>query len=535
MAIPSKRPRAHRAARGGGAIVALAAALGGWLPAAPLAAQFTDVTGASGLGVIVDAAYDDNPDWWLSGLHFVDLDGDGVLDLFLSAHTGGALAARNNGHGVFAVPPGSWPDSEIHLHSDRDGDGRVDLSMTYQDGGGRWWRNQSSGGTLAFTPTNVLTGGNEARAQVLADLDRDGSIDWLRAAPPGLVVDRGDGAGGFIAEAFTLAIPGTGSNDNANFLPGDFDRDGDVDLLAMVGGGYDDTDGRTIFYRNDGNLTFIDVTTAAGLPGPGTVVKGVGDFDQDGDSDLIAVAHRAMPPVLYDNDGAGHFTLDASSITGVAAQSLTYAAWGTAVATDFDNDGIVDILMNGKYYLKLLRGTGGGHFAYANAAWGILDSCACSVDDGLAFGDWDGDGDLDLVGYDETFPVRTIVAYRNDAPARGWVNVRPVGGPGNRQAAGAVIRLLAAGTNTLLAREEVAIYCFQAANSYYGYATTERHFGLGNRPAVDVEVTFQPSGGEVRRINGVAAGSTVVVALGGLFANGFESGSLSAWSGSTGG
>ena len=534
MAIPSKRPRAHRAARGGGAIVALAAALGGWLPAAPLAAQFTDVTGASGLGVIVDAAYDDNPDWWLSGLHFVDLDGDGVLDLFLSAHTGGALAARNNGHGVFAVPPGSWPDSEIHLHSDRDGDGRVDLSMTYQDGGGRWWRNQSSGGTLAFTPTNVLTGGNEARAQVFADLDRDGSIDWLRAAPPGLVVDRGDGAGGFIAEAFTLAIPGTGSNDNANFLPGDFDRDGDVDLLAMVGGGYDDTDGRTIFYRNDGNLTFTDVTTAAGLPGPGTVVKGVGDFDQDGDSDLIAVAHRAMPPVLYDNDGAGHFTLDASSITGVAAQSLTYAAWGTAVATDFDNDGIVDILMNGKYYLKLLRGTGGGHFAYANAAWGILDSCACSVDDGLAFGDWDGDGDLDLVGYDETFPVRTIVAYRNDAPARGWVNVRPVGGPGNRQAAGAVIRLLAAGTNTLLAREEVAIYCFQAANSYYGYATTERHFGLGNRPAVDVEVTFQPSG-EVRRINGVAAGSTVVVALGGLFANGFESGSLSAWSGSTGG
>jgi len=525
---PLRAPREARHRRR--ASLALAAILAASL-ATPLAAQFTDVTASSGLGGIVDAAYAANPDWWLSGLHFVDLDGDGVLDLFLSTHTGGSIATHNDGHGHFAVAPGSWPDTEIHLHSDLDGDGKLDLSMTYQDGGGRWWLNETSGGTLAFTATDILTGGNEARAQVLADLDGDGNVDWLRAAPPGLVVDRGDGHGGFIANAYTLAIPGTDSNDNANFIPGDFDGDGDVDLLVMVGGGYDGTDGRTILYRNDGNMVFTDVTAAAGLPLSGTVVKGVGDLDQDGDTDLIAIAHRAMPPVIYRNDGAGHFTLDTTSISGVAAESLDYAAWGTAVTTDFDNDGIPDILMNGKYYLKLLRGTGGGHFVYMNDAWGIIDSCACSVDDGLAFGDWDGDGDLDLVGYDETFPIRTIVAYRNDTPHRGWVNVRPIGKEGNRQAADAVIRLFAPGTSTLLAHEEVAIYDFQAANSYYGYAQTERHYGLGSRASVDVEVTFRPSG-RVQRMNDVPSGTTVVLREDGLFSDGFESGTAHAWAAS---
>jgi hypothetical protein len=498
----------------------------------PEGAAFTKVTVPSGVEAIIQQKYQADPDWWLSGLHLVDLDTDGDLDLFLSAHGGGAVATLNNGSGLFAVAPGTYPSSEIHLHYDADEDGRADLTMTHEDGGGRWWRNLSTPGTLNFAATAVTRGGNTARSQVLFDVNGDGKVDWLRGAPPGLHIDLGNGSGGFAQGSATLAIPGTDSNNNASFLPADLDGDGDIDLLAMAGGGYENTAGRTVFYRAQGSVTFVDATAGSGLPVSGTVVKGIGDLDQDGDTDVIAIENKTMPPVIYLNNGAGVFARLANAISGVPAGSLTYSAWGTAVTTDFDNDGLTDIIMNGKYYLKILRGTGGGRFTSMNAAWGIRDDCACSVDDGLSFGDIDGDGDLDIIGYRETWPTRLIDVYRNDLPARRWLRVRPVARAGNRGAAGARIRLYAPGTQQLLWSEQVALYCFQAANSYYGHARTERHFGLGQRASADVEVVFHPSGTVVRRHN-VPADSVVVVGetpsdL--LFTDGFESGDLSAWS-----
>ena len=146
--------------------------------------------------------------------------------------------------------------------------------------------------------------------------------------------------------------------------------------------------------------------------------------------------------------------------------------------------------MNGKYYLKVLRGTGGGNFTYMNTAWGIHDTAASAVDDGLCFGDFDGDGDLDIIGYNEIWPTRTLNVYRNDLAPKNWLNVRPVGLAGNKGAAGAKISIYAAGTNQLLWYEQVATYDFQVATSYYGYGETERHFGLGTRATVDVVVEF---------------------------------------------
>src|SRR5436305_15352747 len=105
-----------------------------------------------------------------------------------------------------------------------------------------------------------------------------------------------------------------------------------------------------------------------------------------------------MPPVIYLNNGHGVFTKKPGAISGVAPGTLDYAAWGTAVTTDFDNDGIADIIMDGKYYLKVLRGTGGGNFTYMNDAWGIKDTAASAVDDGPSFGDIAGAGDPDIIG-----------------------------------------------------------------------------------------------------------------------------------------
>jgi hypothetical protein len=476
-----------------------------------LFASFTNVTAASGVGAIITQKYQETPNWWLSGQHLVDLDNDGDLDLYLSNHGGGSVAALNNGSGVFTrVTGGNIPDSEIHQIYDINEDGRVDVSMTHEDGGGRWWVNNSTTGGVNFAPTNITRGGNTARSQVMFDFNDDGKVDWLRSAPPGLVVDFGNGAGAFAAGSLTFTVPGTTSNENASFLPADFDDDGDVDLLVVQGGGYDGTLGKTSYWRNNGNLTFTDIGAGTGIPANGTIAKGIGDYDQDGDTDFIAIENKSMPPAIYLNNGQGVFAKKPGAISGVAAGTMEYSYWGTAIATDFDNDGIVDIIMNGKYYLKLLRGTGGGNFSYMNMSWGIRDAAASAVDDGLCFGDFDSDGDLDIIGYNETWPTRTLNVYRNDLAANNWLNVRPIGLAGNQGAAGAKISIFAAGTNQLLWYEQVATYDFQVATSYYGHSETERHFGLGTRTAVDVVVEF-PVSGAVSRINNVSANQTVRV------------------------
>lgn len=474
---------------------------------------FTEITAQSGVGRIVEDHYAAHPKWWLSGIHLVDLDGDGKLDLFLSAHGGGpAVAALGDGSGRFTLAPGRYPSSEVHLAYDFDEDGRVDLTMTYQDGGGQWWRNRSrcgtssAPGTLDFQPTGITRGTNTARRQAMIDIDRDGRVDWLRGSGTGIHFDLGDGKGGF-AEAAASLVFGIRGQAERLCLPVDLDGDGQIDLLTEWGH-YAQPDGNSRIYRNDGPMRFTDVTTAAGLAEKGISIKGAGDVNQDGSVDLICLENRQRLEI-YLNDGRGRFTKKAGAIQGVEGR-FNMASWGIAVVTDFDNDGIADIILNGKNFLKVLRGTGGGSFTYVNRQWGIADLAASSIDDGLAFGDIDGDGDLDIIGYSAIADRRRVAVYRNDLPAQHWLRVRPVGLPGNRSAAGAKIRIYAAGSRQLLWYEQVAIYDSQAALSYYAYAQTERHFGLGQRSNADVAVEFYPSGKRVWQ-RGVAAGRTVEI------------------------
>jgi hypothetical protein len=113
------------------------------------AAMFVNVTHESGLADAMARHYELHPKWWLSGVNLVDLDGDGKLDLFLSAHGAGApLALLGDGNGHFARAAGSHPQTEIHLAADINEDGKLDLQMTFQDGGAKWWINESSPGFL---------------------------------------------------------------------------------------------------------------------------------------------------------------------------------------------------------------------------------------------------------------------------------------------------------------------------------------------------------------------------------------------------
>ena len=132
------------------------------------------------------------------------------------------------------------------------------------------------------------------------------------------------------------------------------------------------------------------------------------------------------------------------------------------------------------------------------------------MDGGFAFGDIDGDGDLDLMGFTAGDPNRQIALYRNDLPAQHWLNVRPVGLPGNRSGVNSKIRIYEANSDHLLWFEEVLAFSKQAQQNYYALRRARAPLRPGSRATVDVTVTFYPSGTVVRK-NGVAADSTVVI------------------------
>ena len=286
---------------------------------------FTDVTKESGVAALLMQHYDKNPKWWLSGLHLVDLDGDGKLDLFLGAHGGGeALAALNDGSGHFSPAPGSYPSSEIHLAYDADENGKVDLTMTFQDGGGKWWLNRGQAGRLAFEGTKIERGTNTARRQAMIDLDRDGKVDWLRGTPGRIILERGDGNGGF-TNSHEIPV-GDSQRTEVLCLPIDIDGDGFIDLLAEWGH-YGSPASNSRIFRNDGKMNFTDVTKDCGLALTGMSIKGAGDVNSDGFTDLFVVEDKV--PQVYLNDGQGNFTKKAGALRHGAGHSAGVCLVGT--------------------------------------------------------------------------------------------------------------------------------------------------------------------------------------------------------------
>src|SRR5262249_46881738 len=203
---------------------------------------------------------------------------------------------------------------------------------------GQWCGNGSKPGTLAFAGTGIERGTNPARRQAMIDLDRDGKVDWLRGAPGRIVVERGDGRGGFVKDR---EIP-TGSSSRAEVLclPLDIDGDGFIDLLVEWGH-YDSPQGNSRIFRNDGKGNFRDVIRESGLALTGVSIKGAGDVNCDGFPDLLVLENKA--PQIYLNDGQGKFTRKAGAIRGMGqATRPAYNSWGLAVLVDLDNDGIPD-------------------------------------------------------------------------------------------------------------------------------------------------------------------------------------------------
>jgi hypothetical protein len=225
-----------------------------------------------------------------------------------------------------------------------------------------------------------------------------------------------------------------------------------------------------------------------------------GDFDNDGDEDLITTVLTREGNTLYVNDGKGLFE-DRSMASGIAVATRPYTGWGVAWM-DFDNDGWLDLhTVNGLVKLdldalsrenpypyhqrnQLLRNSGNGRFEDVTERAGRVFELK-EVSRGAAFGDIDNDGDVDVLVANSGGPARLLV---NEIGARNhWLGLRLVGADGRRDMVGARVAIVRTSGPTLWRRAR--------ADGSYASANDPRVLvGLGTSASTPrVRVTW-PSG-----------------------------------------
>jgi enediyne biosynthesis protein E4 len=267
------------------------------------------------------------------------------------------------------------------------------------------------------TDTAEIAGGEAAWAAAWADFDDDEDLDFFSVANSSdnlLWVNDGDGT-------FTEGTADAGivtTKLNAHSVQwGDFDRDGDPDLVIVREGGGASSSYAHELWRNDAG-TFTEIGAQAGILGVDHIARGsaVVDFDRDGWLDLMLVIWEAPDPggtdpieikqnLLFRNNGDMTFT-DVGEDAGIAFPTglKRSVAWG-----DYDNDDWPDLIINPP--CELFHNNGDGTFTDATVAAGITTSDQCQA---AAFADYDNDGDLDLYtsrGFDAKTPD---VLYSND-------------------------------------------------------------------------------------------------------------------------
>jgi len=426
--------------------------------------RFEDATDRAGVG---------GEGEWGAGVAVADYDGDSWPDLFLSSF-GKNVLYRNRGDGTFenvasraGVESPGWNTGAAFLDSDSDGD--LDLYVaTY----------------ISHSLEQVL--------QARPDLDWKGMAK-VAVGPFGLrgAADHyfeSDGKGGF-----TDATERAGLSDKLlgygfAVRAADLDVDGDQDLYVA-----NDSEPNYLYRgRSDGTFEEVGLWTGAALDGDGAAQAGmgvtVGDANADGLPDIFVTNFQDDHCTLYLGEGGGFFR-DASDETGVAAPTYPLLSWGTAFV-DLDQDGDQDLVVaNGHIYPQvdahpdsgtsyrqrnlLLRNDGAGRFTDVTADAGPGFKPAKS-NRGLATGDFDDDGDPDLLitALDDRPNL-----LRNDTAGGAWLSVlldpAPIAGP----AIGAKVTVR---TGTRTQWRDLA-----SSDSFLSSHDPRLHFGLGAATTAD--------------------------------------------------
>jgi hypothetical protein len=441
--------------------------------------HFTDWTEKSGIKVTT----------YGSGGTAGDIDGDGDLDLFVTGF-GGDQLFRNNGDGTFTdvtakagVADPLWSSSAAFADVDHDGDLDL-LVVNYVD----------------FSLTNNKFCGDpkrNLRAYCHPDVYNGQPVRFFRNRGDGTFEDATQSAG------FGAAIgPGLG------VVFGDIDNDGWEDVYIA-----NDTKPNFLF-RNKGNGTFEDISLLSGTqlgergqPEAGMGVD-MGDYDGNGLLDIVVTNFAQETNALYKNLGQGAF-LDSRAPAGIAEPSLPFLGFGVAFA-DFDQDGMLDLVVaNGHIQDNTAELNPGSQYAQRKQVFENLGTAKFRevkgsgldeerVSRGLAVGDLDGDGDLDIAINNSNQPCEV---FENVGAAGHWLQVDFAAPAGNRFAIGARLELEAAGKKQI---REV-----KTASSYASQNALSVHFGMGKADKVD-RLTVRRAG-KVQMFEGWPADRRVVI------------------------
>ncbi len=513
----------------------------------PFLARFTDVAAQAGLTRPVVYGGLESKRYIIEvvgcGVAFLDYDNDGWLDLFVLNGTRleGAPAGatnrlyKNNRDGTFSdvtekagLMRTGWA-SAVTV-GDYDNDGHDDLFITYY-GQHVLYHNNGDGTFTDVTDKAGLGQGGAVRygsGCTWLDYDRDGHLDlfvatylnttleklpkpgdnpdcrWKgvpvncgpRGLPPGFVRlfhNNGDGTFTDVSKSSGVAAA-TGAYPMST-VAADFDNDGWPDIYVAC----DSTPSWLFRNQRDGTFREEALERGVALSEDGLEQAGmglaIGDYDLDGSLDIFKTHFSDDTNILYRNDGKGNFD-DVTIRAGIGVETR-YVGWGAGMV-DLDNDGLPDLfVVTGSVYPEVedklpayplhtprlvFRNLGDGRFEELldEAGPGVA---ATHTSRGCAFGDFDNDGDVDVVIINLNEPPSLL---RNDVSGRGhWLKVLLTGVASNRSAIGARV--------TVRYGDRTQAQEVTAQSSFYSANDRRLHFGLGAATSADLTVRW-PNG-----------------------------------------
>jgi len=528
----------------------------------PFNARFTDIAKEAGLVLPVVYGEADHKDYILEtvgcGCAFFDYDNDGWMDIFLlsgSSMAGAPAGAsnrlyKNNRDGTFrdvtekaGLRFAGWASGVCV--GDYNNDGWEDLFCTFY-GQNKLYRNNGDG---TFTDITKQAGLENSKTRwgagcTFVDYNRDGHLDlfisnyvqfdathipkpgqdvycnWKgvpvncgpRGLPPGYhSLYRNNGDGTFADVSVQAGIDGLRGSYGMTVVAADFDEDGWPDIFVAC----DSTPSLLLMNQRNGTFREEGVIRGVALSDDGMeqagMGVGVGDYDLDGHLDLFKTHFTDDTGGLFHNNGKAEF--ENTTMAAHVGTENRYICWGAGIV-DLDNDGFPDLFMTaGSVYPEVektlpqypnknprvvFRNLGNRSFEelIEEAGPGVA-AAHCSR--GCAFGDFDNDGDIDILIVNLSEAPSLL---RNDVSGNNhWLKVKLVGTKSNRSAIGG--RVLARYGRKIQAQEVLS------QSSFYSASDPRLHFGLGGETSADLEIRW-PSGMR-QTLKGVEANQIVVV------------------------